>query len=281
MGKGIPRKTGLWWGISGFVVGPDGFGVKDGPAVGGGDIDQRRRWIDGEGAACDFEHGGVVDGVAEDGVGVGDADAAEGFGLAFVGGDVDELAGDDAVFDLDGGREDAADGNVEALDAFFNDPVVGGTDGPDFRALLLELGNESAQFGEDLRLDVGAEVFGGGAAEFVFVEAGVDLDHFAADVEFGDFALAVEAMAGVDPVRGIAGEQADVHGPVHEADASVAGPEGAVAVKDGGVGLHGKDFALELLRREAGGDSGSGWGSGQAGKLLLLTILRDGEGKCT
>ena len=48
-------------------------------------------------APCDGEHGGVVDRVAEDGVGQGDADAAKGFDLAFVGGDVDEAVGDDAV----------------------------------------------------------------------------------------------------------------------------------------------------------------------------------------
>ncbi len=167
---------------SALVVGPDGLGVEDGPVAGCSDISERWGWIDGEGAAGDPEHGGVVDGVAEDSVGVGDADAAEGCGLAFVGGDVDEVAGGDAVFDFGAGGEDAAGGNVEEFDAFFDDPVVGGADGPDFCSLLLEFGDEGAEFGEDLGLDVGAEVFGGGAAEFVFVEAGVDLDHFAADL---------------------------------------------------------------------------------------------------
>lgn len=252
------------------MVGPDGFGIEDRPAVGGGDIDERRGWINGEGVAGDFHHGCIVDGVAEDGVGIGDADASEGFGLSFVGGDVDEIAGDDSVFDFHTGCEDATGGNVKALDAFFHDPVVGGTDGPDFRALLLEFGDEGAELGEDLRLDVGTEVFGGSAAELVFVEAGVDLDHFAADLEFGDFALAVEAVAGVDPVGGIAGEEADVHCPVHESDAGVAGPKGTVAVKDGGAGIGSEDFTLELLGRETGGNGGTGWGNGQAGKLLLL-----------
>ena len=124
------------------MVGPYGGGVEDGPVVGGGDVDERRGWVDGEGVAGDFQHGGVVDGVAEDGVWVEDADAAEGLGLAFIGGDVDELAGDDSVFDFDAGGEDVAGGNVEALDAFFDDLVVGGADGPDFRALLLESGDE-------------------------------------------------------------------------------------------------------------------------------------------
>jgi len=252
------------------VVGPDGLRVEDGPAVVGGDVDERRGWIDGEGVASDLEHGGVVNGVAEDGIGVGNTDAAKGFSLAFVGGDVDELAGDNAVFNFDAGGEDAISGNVEALNTFFNDPVVGGADGPDFGALLLKAGDEGAELGEDLRLDVGAEVFGGGAAELVFVEASVNLDHFTADLEFGDFALAVEAMTGVDPVRGIAGEEADVHGPVHEADAGVAGPEGAVAVKDGSAGICGEDFAFELLGRETGGHGGTGWGRGQEGKLLLI-----------
>ncbi len=163
------------------MVGPDGFGVEDGPAVRGGDIDQGRGWVDGEGTARNLEHGGVVDRVAEDGVGVGNAGAAKGFGLAFVGRDVDEFAGDDAVFNFDAGGENAAGGKVEALDAFFNDPVVGRADGPDFRALLLEFCDEGPEFGEDLGVDMGAEVLGSSTAEFVFVEAVVDLDHFAAD----------------------------------------------------------------------------------------------------
>lgn len=80
-------------------------------------------------------------------------------------------------------------------------------------------------------------------------------------------------MAGVDPVGGVAGEQAYVHGPSHEADARVAGPEGAVAIKDRGAGLGGEDFGFELQGRETGGHGGIGWGIGQAGKLLQLLIF--------
>jgi hypothetical protein len=126
-----------------------------------------------------------VNGVAEDAVGCGDtccdADTAKGFDFAFVGGDVDEAVGDDAVLDFYACGEDAVGGNVEAADAFFDDPVVGGADGPDVATVALEFGDELGEFGEDVGLDVGAEEVGGGAAESFNGEAAVDLDHLAAD----------------------------------------------------------------------------------------------------
>ena len=87
-----------------------------------------------EGAAGDGEHRGVMDGVAEDRVGRGDADAGEGGDFAFVGGHVEEDVGDDAVLDLDAGREDAVCGDPKRANTFFDDPVVGGADGPDLDA---------------------------------------------------------------------------------------------------------------------------------------------------
>src|SRR6202034_3704799 len=149
-----------------------GYGgwIVDRPGFGGGAIEEAGAGIYGEGpagsvlAARDGEHGRVVDGVAEDGVGCGDADAAEGFDFVFVGGDVEEAVGDDAVVDGDAGGEDVVGGDVEAADAFFDDPVVGGADGPDVAAVVLEVGDEGGEFGEDVGLDVVGEEVGGGGA---------------------------------------------------------------------------------------------------------------------
>src|ERR1700749_4781551 len=172
--------TNLRWGDRGGVV--------DGPMFGGGAGQEAGGWVDGEGAAGsvlaarDGEHGGVVDGVAEDGGGRGDAVAGEGGDFAFVGGDVEKLVSDEAVgVDGDVGGEDAVGGNAEPLDAFFDDPVAGGTDRPDFSPGRLELADQGKEFGEDARLDFGGEVFSGGGAHGGFGKAGVDLDHFAAD----------------------------------------------------------------------------------------------------
>ena len=146
--------------------------IVDGPGFVGGAGEEAGGGVYGEGLAGDGEHGRVVDGVAEDGVGCvfacRDADATEGFDFVFVGGDVDEAVGDDAVNDFDARGEDVIGGDVEAADAFFDDPVVGGADGPDVAAVVLELGDEDGEFGEDVGLDViGEEVGGGGAEGFV------------------------------------------------------------------------------------------------------------------
>jgi hypothetical protein len=100
--------------------------------------------VDGEGAAGslrtagDGQHGGIVDGVAEDGVRHSEADAGERGDFALVGGHVEQGVGGQAGgVDGDAGGKDAAGGNVEALDAFFDDPVAGGADGPDLDSLGL------------------------------------------------------------------------------------------------------------------------------------------------
>ena len=192
--------------------------------------------VDGEGAAGDGEHGCVVDRVAEDGVGSGDADAVEGGDLVLVGGDFDEAVGDEAVDDVHAGGEDAVGGDAEAGHAFFDDPVVGGADGPDVDAFGLEVGDELLHLGEDVGFDAGLEEGAGGGAHLGLAEALVHLDHLAADGDLGDLAALVEAVAGVDPVVGLAGDEAGFDGPVHEAGAGVGGPEGAVAVEYGDGG---------------------------------------------
>jgi len=212
------------------------------------------------------EHGRVVDGVAEYGVGFGDADAAEGFDFVFVGGDVDELVGDEAVgVDFYVGGEDVAGGDGEAADAFFDDPVVSGADGPDVAAVVLELGDEDGEFGEDVGLDVVAEELGGGDAEAVDGEAAVDGGHVAADVVLGDGAALVAGVAFLDPGDLVEGDEFGVDGPVHKGGAGVAGPESAVAVEYGDLGVESEDAGVEVR----GGEAEGGGGFGQGGLPLL------------
>ena len=163
------------------------------------------RWCACLRTSGDGEHGGVVDGVAEDGVGRGDAGAGERGDLALVGGDVEEDVGDDAVGDGDAGGEDAGGRDGEAADALLDDPVAGGADGPDVGAGGLEVADEGEHLGEDVGLDLGGEEFGGGGAHLLLAEAVVDLDHLAADGELGDLAAEVGAVALVEPVDGARG----------------------------------------------------------------------------
>jgi len=248
----------------------DGGREVDWPAGGGTVTEQVRRGVYGEGCCCDGEHGGVVDGVAEDGVRSGDPGAAEGGYFAFVGGYIEQAVGGEAIFDGDAGAKDAVGWDVEALDAFFDDPVAGGADGPDVDAGGLELGDEFEHFREDVALDVVGEEVGGGAAEFGFAEALVDLDHLAADGELGDLAALVAGVAVVEPVGGVAGEQAGVHGPAHEGGACVAGPEGAVAVENGDFGGELENAGVELCGGES--DSGCEDEIGQAGLQIGVSV---------
>ncbi len=236
-----------------------------------------------------------MDGISEDGVGSvdagGDADGGEGGDFAFVGGDVKEGVGGEAVgVDGDAGGEDAVGGDVEAADAFFDDPVVGGADGPDVAAGGLEFGDELAHFGEDVGLGELAEELGGGAAELGEGDASVDLYHFAADGELGDFAAVVGVVAAVEPRDLIRGEEAGLHGPAHEGRAGVAGPEGTVAIEDGDFGGEGVDAGEEVGGRETEGGIGEGdwsesdWGrqggiSGRRGPRYVGTSYFRAEGQ--
>ncbi len=245
------ERRGRWIGRrSGRLLREDGWGygggVVDGPADFGAVAEEVGGGVDGEGASGDGEHGGVVDGVAEDGVGGGDAGVAEGGDFAFVGGDVEEGVRRDTVVRGDAGGEDSMGGDVEAGDGLFDDPVVGGADGPDVAAVGLEVVDELAHLGEDVGFDVGGEEGGGGGAEGVDGEAAVDLDHLAADLELVDLAAVVGVVAGEEPGGLVGGEEAGVHGPTHEGAAGVAGPEGAVAVEYGGAGVEGVDAGIEL-----------------------------------
>ena len=177
----------------------DGGGVVDRPAFEGAALEQGGGGVDGEGSAGDGEHVRVVDRVAEDGVGGGETDAGEGGDFSFVGWYVKDGVADDAVGDSDAGCEDSVGWDVEAADAFVDDPIAGGTDGPDFGAGGLQLADEGEQFGEDVALDLGGEELCSGGAHVGLADAAVDLHHFAADCEFGDLAGEVAFVALVEP----------------------------------------------------------------------------------
>lgn len=223
-----------------------GSGTVVTPATLGSRFEKRGRGINRKRVCCDLEHGEVVNGVAEDGVGTGEADTLEGDGFAFVGGDVDDLAFDDAVFNANFGGKDADVRDAEFAYTFRDDPFVGGTDGPKLDASVLEGGEEGRNFREDAGLDDVCHVSGGGGAEFGLVEAGVDLDHLAADLQLRDLAGEVGAVTGVDPVSGGARDEALLDGPFHESVAGVAAPDGAVAIEDGHAWAALKDLAFEF-----------------------------------
>ena len=152
--------------------------------------------------------------------------------------------------DGDARGENALRWDAKVADALFDDPVIRGADGPDFAAGGAEIGDQALHLWEDVGMNLGAEEGGGGAAKLGLFEAGVELHHLAADGEFGDVAGEVEAVAGVDPVGGIAGDESGVDGPEHEVIAGVAAPEGAVAVEDGGAGRERENGAVEVVGRQ-------------------------------
>ena len=127
--------------------------------------------------------------------------------FAFVRGDIDERAGDQAIDDGDAGGEDTLRRNAEVANAFFDDPVVSGADSPDLAAGGAQVGDQALHLRKDVGTDLGADEGGCSAAELGFLEAGVELHHLSADSEFGDVAGEIEAVAGIDPVGGIAGDE--------------------------------------------------------------------------
>ena len=231
--------------------------------------------IDREGARGDREHGGVVDGVAEHDIGGMDPGLMEGCNFALVGGDGEQLVGDDAAGDTDAGGEDTSGGDAELADAFLDDPVVGGADGPDFGSELMELLNQRAHFRKDAGADELGEVDAGDAAHFIFVQTLVHLDHFAADGELADVSAEVGAVAAVDEVDDLAGHEAGLDGPLHELGARVAGPESAVAVKDSGPGGGVEDGLVEGgdVKRRNGDDSTHGYSLSQTAPRMRPQVL--------
>ena len=68
--------------------------------------------------------------------------------------------------------------------------------------------------------------------------------------------MLVAFVAGVDPGDLVGGDELGVDGPVHEGGAGVAGPEGAVAVEYGDLGVEGVDAGVEVGGGEAEGRCG-------------------------
>lgn len=215
-------------------------------------FEQSGRWIDGEGMCRDLEHGEIVKGVAEDRVGMGKADAAKCFGFSAVSGDIDEVGGNDVFGDSDFGGKDALLGNAEVAHAFGDDPLVGGTHGPKLDVAIDQFPDERVDFREDVGTDMFGEEASGGGAQLLLAQAGIDLDHFAADLRFADGAGKVGTIAGVHPVGGGAGDKSLFNGPDHESMARVAAPEGPVTVEDSDCGCGLGNEVFELLRCPAG-----------------------------
>jgi len=95
-------------------------------------FEQAERWVHRVRMRRDFEHREVMQGIAEDGIWAGQADAAEGRGLGGARRNVDEFAGNDFVGDFDFGCKNAIFGDTEFANTFGDDPLVGGTDCPEF-----------------------------------------------------------------------------------------------------------------------------------------------------
>jgi hypothetical protein len=217
------------------------------PASFGTLFEEPQGGVDREGMRRHFQHGKVVERVAEDGISPGNSDAPESGGFGGSGGNVDEFAGDDSVCDSDLRSEHSIVGDAEFANTFRDDPLIGGADGPEFDSLVAQHGDERGYFGEDVRPNMFGKVTCGSGAEFLFMQAGVHLHHLSADLEFADVSGDVGAVAGVHPVAGGAGDESLVHGPDHEAVAGVAAPEGTVAVEDCDFGGRFQDEMFELL----------------------------------
>ena len=136
--------------------------------------------------------------------------------------------------------------NAECANALGDDPLVGGADGPEIDAGLTQSGEERGQLGEDAGAYKLVEIVRGGGAQFLFAQAGVDLHHLTADHEFADVALAVGAMACVDPVAGGARNQTLLERPEHEAQARISTPQGSIAIEHGNLGIAFEDQPFKL-----------------------------------
>ncbi len=110
---------------------------------------------------------------------------------------------------------------------------------------------------------------GGGGAEGFDGEAAVDAGHVAADVVLGYGAALVAIVALEDPGGLVGGDELGVDGPVHEGGAGVAGPEGAVAVEYGDLGVEGVHAGVEVR----GGELEGGAAVGQVELLAMPLVL--------
>ena len=105
-------------------------GTEVAPTATGAFFEEAKRRIDRERLRRDFEHGEIMEGIAKDGVGVWEADAAKRLGFGLIRRNVDEVGGDDAVGDFDFGGEYTIFRDAELSNAFRNHPLVGGANCP-------------------------------------------------------------------------------------------------------------------------------------------------------
>ena len=161
-------------------------------------MEEGRRRVDGEGVGARWRAWRRRGRSCRRRVRVGEADAGEGGDFAFVGGDVEQRVGDEAVDDSYSGCEDAG-----GLMPKRRTPSSMTQSQVELTAQISTPRNWSSRMrtshlGKDVGFDLGGEEFGGGGAEVGLAEAGVDLDHLAADFEFGDLAGEVAAVADVE-----------------------------------------------------------------------------------
>ena len=138
------------------------------------------------------------------------------------------------------------------LHGIFNQPVVGGADGPQCRSPFLQQTAKLTHLRKDVGTDHGVEKYMHGLAEFGFAQVAVDLHHLAADGEFGNFTAHIGSIPLIHPVAGFAREQSGFHGILHEPDTGVTRPKCAIAVEYGDSGLG----SVNETKKFRGGESG-------------------------
>ena len=120
-----------------------------------------RRGIYREGVAGHLQHGQVVNGVAEDSVGVGQANPPESHCFALIGWDVDNVAGNEPLLHTNLGRQDALFGDAQIAQPFSDHPLVGGTDGPYVDLRLAQSRHQRDHLRKKARAHKLIKVFGG------------------------------------------------------------------------------------------------------------------------
>ena len=217
----------------------------NGPIFVAGELFQVGVGVDGKASFGLGQHIGVPLGVAEGGVGSTADDIAESLGLAGAARDADEAVEDDSFLDENFSGEDAFGRDTEVADAFPDDPLIAGRDGPDFASPIMEPTDQLEHSGEKIGNDVlGDELFGG-CFEFRVGEACVQGNHFSAHGVFIDKAFAVVSVAGADVLGNLFGDEAALDLPAEETFSGISAPECAVAVEGGELGIAAENVVEE------------------------------------
>ena len=167
--------------------------------------------------------------------------------LDFVGGHVDNLAGDQTVFHAHLGRQNALIGNAKIAHALGDHPAIGGADRPKLDSGLLHPRYQFEEFLKDVLAHELVHIAGRGVAQLRIAQAGVELHHLRAHRHFTHVAGAVIAIARIDPVVRRARDQPLLQGPGHESVTGVAAPQRSVAIEDRNLRLALENQALKLF----------------------------------